>query len=149
MNLYRTHNCGELNIDHINNDVYISGWINKKRDHGGLLFVDLRDEYGITQCVINSENPKFKLVENIDYRDDMFSEYGFLKILIKSKTNKSMVFRDVLMSLQERIRDVIGLSFRLAQQVDNIQKEFYTTERLLKLFQDHDDAAKKLEQKLL
>ena len=65
MNLYRTHNCGELNIDHINNDVYISGWINKKRDHGGLLFVDLRDEYGITQCVINSENPKFKLVENI------------------------------------------------------------------------------------
>ena len=65
MNLYRTHNCGELNIDHINKDVYISGWINKKRDHGGLLFVDLRDEYGITQCVINSENPKFKLVENI------------------------------------------------------------------------------------
>ena len=65
MNLYRTHNCGELNTDHINKDVYISGWINKKRDHGGLLFVDLRDEYGITQCVINSENPKFKLVENI------------------------------------------------------------------------------------
>lgn len=65
MNLYRTHNCGQLNIDHINKDVYISGWINKKRDHGGLLFVDLRDEYGITQCVINSENPKFKLVENI------------------------------------------------------------------------------------
>ena len=65
MSLYRTHNCGELNIDHINKDVYISGWINKKRDHGGVLFVDLRDEYGLTQCVVNSDNPKFKVIENI------------------------------------------------------------------------------------
>ena len=65
MNLYRSHNCGELNINHIDKDVYISGWINKKRDHGGLLFVDLRDEYGITQCVINSDNQKFKTIENI------------------------------------------------------------------------------------
>ncbi len=65
MNLYRSHNCGELNINNIDEDVYISGWINKKRDHGGLLFVDLRDEYGITQCVINSDNQKFKTIENI------------------------------------------------------------------------------------
>ena len=49
MNLYRSHNCGELNLNHIDKDVYISGWVNKKRDHGGLLFIDLRDEYGITQ----------------------------------------------------------------------------------------------------
>ena len=45
MNLYRSHNCGELNLNHIDKDVYISGWVNKKRDHGGLLFIDLRDEY--------------------------------------------------------------------------------------------------------
>ena len=50
MNLYRSHNCGELNINHINENVYISGWINKIRDHGGVLFVDLRDQYGLTQC---------------------------------------------------------------------------------------------------
>ena len=65
MNLYRSHNCGELNTNNINEDVYISGWINKIRDHGGVLFVDLRDEYGLTQCVVNSDNPKFKVIENI------------------------------------------------------------------------------------
>ena len=65
MNLYSSHNCGELNTNNINEDVYISGWINKIRDHGGVLFVDLRDEYGLTQCVVNSDNPKFKVIENI------------------------------------------------------------------------------------
>ena len=65
MNLYRSHNCGELNLNHIDKDVYISGWVNKKRDHGGLLFIDLRDEYGITQCVVNSDNSKFKILESL------------------------------------------------------------------------------------
>ena len=65
MNLYRSHNCGELNLNHVNKDVYISGWVNKKRDHGGLLFIDLRDEYGITQCVVNSDNSKFKILESL------------------------------------------------------------------------------------
>ena len=65
MNFYRSHNCGELNVKNIDQDVYISGWVNKKRDHGGLLFVDLRDEYGITQCVVNADNPSFNLIENL------------------------------------------------------------------------------------
>ena len=65
MNFYRSHNCGELNEKNIDQDVIISGWVNKKRDHGGLLFVDLRDEYGITQCVINVDNPNFNLIENL------------------------------------------------------------------------------------
>ena len=65
MNFYRSHNCGELNEKNIDQDVIISGWVNKKRDHGGLLFVDLRDEYGITQCVINVDNPNFNSIENL------------------------------------------------------------------------------------
>mgnify|MGYP001384559539 FL=1 len=65
MNFYRSHNCGELNVKNIDQDVYISGWVNKKRDHGGLLFLDLRDEYGITQCVVNADNPSFNLIENL------------------------------------------------------------------------------------
>ena len=65
MNFYRSHNCGELNVKNIDQDVHISGWVNKKRDHGGLLFVDLRDEYGITQCVVNADNPSFNLIENL------------------------------------------------------------------------------------
>ncbi len=58
-NKYRTHNCSELRKEHVGNNVVLSGWINKKRDHGNLLFVDLRDNFGITQCIIDKENPNF------------------------------------------------------------------------------------------
>ena len=59
MNKYRTHNCNELRKDDLDKDILISGWINKKRDHGNLLFIDLRDNYGITQCIIDKENKNF------------------------------------------------------------------------------------------
>jgi len=56
---YRSHNCNELRKDDLDKDIFISGWINKKRDHGNLLFIDLRDNYGITQCIIDKENKNF------------------------------------------------------------------------------------------
>ena len=56
LNKYRSHNCNELRKKNIGNQVSLSGWINKKRDHGNLLFIDLRDNYGITQCIIDKEN---------------------------------------------------------------------------------------------
>jgi aspartyl-tRNA synthetase len=59
LNKYRSHNCNELRKDDLNKDISISGWINKKRDHGNLLFIDLRDNYGITQCIIDKENKNF------------------------------------------------------------------------------------------
>ena len=62
-NKYRTHNCIELSKEHVGNDVVLSGWINKKRDHGNLLFIDLRDNYGITQCIIDKENQNFSELE--------------------------------------------------------------------------------------
>ena len=63
MNKYRTHNCNELRKKNVGNKVFLSGWINKKRDHGNLLFIDLRDNYGITQCIIDKENINFKSLE--------------------------------------------------------------------------------------
>jgi len=63
MNKYRTHNCSELSEREINKDVHISGWLHRKRDHGNLLFIDLRDHYGITQCVIENNNKLFPLLE--------------------------------------------------------------------------------------
>ncbi len=63
MNKYRTHNCKELRKEDINKEISISGWINKKRDHGNLLFIDLRDNYGITQCIIDKENKNFLELE--------------------------------------------------------------------------------------
>ena len=63
MNKYRTHNCNELRKKDLDKDISISGWINKKRDHGNLLFIDLRDNYGITQCIIDKENENFLELE--------------------------------------------------------------------------------------
>ena len=65
MKKYRTHTCGELNLKNNGEDVVLSGWVNKKRDHGNLLFIDLRDNYGITQCVIDNKNNLFNKIENI------------------------------------------------------------------------------------
>ena len=65
MNKYRTHNCGELTKKNKDQDIVLSGWINKKRDHGNLLFIDLRDNYGVTQCVIDKSNEHFKELEKI------------------------------------------------------------------------------------
>ena len=62
---YRTHTCGELNTKNNGENVLLAGWINKKRDHGNLLFIDLRDNYGITQCVIDKKNNLFKKIEKI------------------------------------------------------------------------------------
>ncbi len=65
MNKYRSHNCNELRKKDVDSKVHLSGWINKKRDHGNLLFIDLRDNYGITQCIIDKENSCFSLLEKI------------------------------------------------------------------------------------
>ena len=65
MNKYRTHNCSELNEKNIGKTIKLSGWIHRKRDHGNLLFVDLRDHFGITQCVIENKDKDFKILEKI------------------------------------------------------------------------------------
>ncbi len=63
MNKYRTHNCSELNETDVEKTVLLSGWLHRKRDHGNLLFIDLRDHYGLTQCVIENKNKYFKTLE--------------------------------------------------------------------------------------
>ena len=65
MNKYRTHTCGDITLDHKDKEISISGWINKKRDHGNLLFLDIRDNYGITQCVIQKNNSDFNELEKL------------------------------------------------------------------------------------
>ena len=64
MKTYRTHTCSELNLKNNGEEVLLSGWINKKRDHGNLLFIDLRDYYGITQCVIENNNKFLQYMES-------------------------------------------------------------------------------------
>ena len=65
MNKYRTHNCNDLTESDNQKKVTLSGWLHRKRDHGNLLFIDLRDHFGITQCVIENKNKCFNLIENL------------------------------------------------------------------------------------
>src|SRR5471030_2019676 len=63
MHAYRTHKCGDLRKADVGQTVRLSGWVNRRRDHGGLIFIDLRDHYGITQCVIEPDVKVFPLVD--------------------------------------------------------------------------------------
>src|SRR6187397_966252 len=61
MHPYRTHTCGELRATHAGISVRLSGWVHRKRDHGNLLFIDLRDHYGLTQCVLTPGSAAFAI----------------------------------------------------------------------------------------
>ena len=67
MSIYRSHLCSDLSINDLDKEVTLSGWIDTKRDHGNLLFIDLRDNYGITQCVIDAKNSIFNEVSNLNH----------------------------------------------------------------------------------
>ena len=65
MHAYRTHNCAELRASNVGSQVRLSGWVHRKRDHGGLLFVDLRDHYGLTQIVLDIDSEAFKILDRV------------------------------------------------------------------------------------
>ena len=67
MNKFRTHTCADISEKDIDKSILLSGWIHRKRDHGNLLFIDLRDHYGITQCVLENNNKFFNIYQKRTY----------------------------------------------------------------------------------
>jgi len=65
MHAYRTHNCAALRSQNVGETIRLSGWVHRKRDHGGVLFVDLRDHYGITQIVADSDSPALPILDGL------------------------------------------------------------------------------------
>ncbi len=89
MTTYRTHTCGQLRGSDAGKEVKISGWVHRKRDHGGLLFVDLRDHYGLTQCVINSDNAVFAEIEKTRL-ENVIMITGEVVMRLAGTTNKDL-----------------------------------------------------------
>ncbi|HNR36187.1 MAG TPA: OB-fold nucleic acid binding domain-containing protein, partial [Candidatus Hydrogenedentes bacterium] len=67
MHPFRTHTCGALRAADAGQEVRLSGWVHRKRDHGGVIFIDLRDHYGITQIVVNPDRPFFSAAEQVRF----------------------------------------------------------------------------------
>ncbi|MFQ3348421.1 MAG: aspartyl-tRNA synthetase [Paracoccaceae bacterium] len=94
MNAYRSHNCTELNKAHVGNEVRLSGWVHRVRDHGGVLFVDLRDHYGITQVIADSDSPAFVDIEKCR-AEWVISIVGKVKVRDESLVNSKLPTGDI------------------------------------------------------
>ena len=92
MNEYRTHTCGQLRATDVGQTVKLAGWIHRKRNLGNLCFVDLRDHYGITQCVFDSSSDLFEKIENIRV-ESVIGIDG--KVIMRESVNKNMPTGDI------------------------------------------------------
>ena len=110
MSKYRTHTCGELSQRDKDKNVILSGWIHKKRDHGNLLFIDLRDNYGITQCVIDKKNSSFSILEKLQLETVIKIE-GVVKKRSTDTINKDLKTGEVEVSL--KTFEILGKSKEL------------------------------------
>ena len=99
--MYRSHNCGELRIEHVGQDVKLSGWVHKIRDKGSLLWIDLRDRYGITQIIIDINESSKDLVNQVKKigREYVVSVTGSVKE--RESNNPNIGTGDIEITLQE------------------------------------------------
>ncbi len=105
MNCYRTHNCGELSPKNVGENVSLAGWVDTIRDHGGVIFVDLRDHYGVTQVVVNDEN----LIANVG-KEYVISVSGDVQLRDKETVNPKLATGEV--ELRAQSISVLGESSR-------------------------------------
>ncbi|MDC0975824.1 aspartate--tRNA ligase [Alphaproteobacteria bacterium] len=127
MHKYRTHKCDELRHDNVKDVVKLSGWVHRKRDHGQLIFIDLRDHYGLTQVVVDSSNDNFSIIENLTL-ESVITITGIVVERSLDTINKSLPTGDIEVNLTEL--EIISKSNALPLQVNS--DEDYGEETRLK-----------------
>ncbi|MEQ1666282.1 MAG: OB-fold nucleic acid binding domain-containing protein, partial [Bdellovibrionales bacterium] len=116
MHPYRSHTCGQLRSEHNGQEVKISGWVHRKRDHGGLLFIDLRDHYGLTQCVINTDHPMFAQIERLRL-ETVITVTGGVVMRTKETVNPKLPTGEI--ELRIKTLDVLSVADVLPLQVNS------------------------------
>ena len=100
MHAYRSHTCADLKKDNVGETVKLSGWVHRKRDHGGLLFIDLRDNYGLTQCVFDTDSPAFGAAEHVR-SESVITVIGRVKERAEDAVNKDLSTGDIEVYIDE------------------------------------------------
>ena len=152
--MYRTHTCGELSEKNIKNTVTLAGWINSKRDHGNLMFIDLRDHYGLTQCVIENTNSMFHTMEKIHTesvitvqgevvkRSDETINKNIPTGMIEVKANEIRVISScdvlpILVSSDEKFPEDLRLKYRYIDlRREKLQKNIKVRSEVIKAYRD-------------
>jgi aspartyl-tRNA synthetase len=124
---YRSHTCAQLNTSNVGETARLSGWVHRIRDHGGLLFIDLRDHYGITQCVVDPDSPAFKLAEDVR-AEWVIRVDGEVKARTPETVNKNLPTGSVEVFIREL--EVLGKAAELPMPVFGDQE--YPEETRLK-----------------
>ena len=114
MNKFRTHNCSELTEKDIGKSIKLSGWIHRKRDHGNLLFVDLRDHFGITQCVIENKDKNFKTLEKLRPESVVLVEGNVVK---RSKETENKELKTGLIEVKIKSTEILSEAKELPMPV--------------------------------
>ncbi len=114
MNKFRTHNCSELTEKDISKNIKLSGWIHRKRDHGNLLFLDLRDHFGITQCVIENKDKNFKTLEKLRPESVILVEGNVVK---RSKETENKELKTGMIEVKIKNIEILSESKELPMPV--------------------------------
>ncbi len=129
MHQYRTHNCSELTENNINSKVKLSGWVNSKRDHGSLIFIDLRDHYGITQLVIDQQKNNLDLEQIAKIKlESVITIIGNVTLRNQEAINKNIPTGKIEVSVEELL--IESLAEQIPFQIND--EEFYPEELRLK-----------------
>jgi aspartyl-tRNA synthetase len=135
--VYRTHTCGQLRPQHVGQEARLSGWVQRKRDHGNLLFIDLRDHYGVTQVVVDVSSPVFKTAEAVR-TESVVTVTGKVVAREASTVNSKLATGEVELDAAEMVVQSMAepLPIPVYQENDTTPEELRLKYRFLDLRKD-------------